>query len=210
MDTDGWRFVGPAWALVIFCWFVGWRADSTAITVAGFVCVIPAVFFVWFFRDPERRAPEGDGWIVSPADGKVLSVETEANGSNRIAIFLSVFDVHVNRAPIAGTVESVVYRPGRFLKAFDPRASKENEQAVIIINSAHGKIEFSLIAGILARRVICRIAAGYRVQTGQRVGLIRFGSRAEIAVPPTAPILVRPGDRVRGGATPLARFGGKG
>ncbi len=206
METDGWRFVGPACALAIVCWVVGWWIGNRALISVGFVCVALAGFFAYFFRDPERQPPEGAGWVVSPADGKVLSVEADPDGRNRIAIFLSVFDVHVNRAPIAGTVESVEYRPGKFFKAFDQRASKENEQAVIVINSAYGKIEFSLIAGILARRVVCRVTKGQQVQTGERVGLIRFGSRAELVLPPEVPILVKPGDKVEGGATALARF----
>ncbi|MCK5642190.1 MAG: phosphatidylserine decarboxylase [Gammaproteobacteria bacterium] len=206
METDGWRFVGPACGLAIVCLVVGcWVGNRTLLSV-GFVFVVLAGFFTYFFRDPERQPPEGKGWIVSPADGKVLSVETDMDGRSRIAIFLSVFDVHINRAPIAGIVESIDYRPGRFFKAFDPRASKENEQAVVVIDSEYGKIEFALIAGILARRVVCRIDVGQRLKTGERVGLIRFGSRAEVVVPAGVPVLVQPGEHVQGGATPLARF----
>ena len=206
METDGWRFVGPMAGLMIICLGLWWRTGSKILLTAGVVCGIVAVFMAYFFRDPDRQPPAGHGWVVSPADGKVLSIEDEPDGRRRIAIFLSVFDVHVNRAPITGTVASVDYRPGKFFKAFDPRASKENEQAVIVINSAHGPIEFSLIAGVLARRVVCRIESGQEVQIGQRVGLIRFGSRAEIVLPPEAKILVQPGDRVKGCLTPVARF----
>lgn len=206
METDGWRFVGPACALAIVCWVAGWWVGNRVLLTIGLVFVVFAGFFAYFFRDPERQPPAGEGWIVSPADGRVLSVETDADGRRRIAIFLSVFDVHVNRAPIAGIVESVDYRPGRFFKAFDPRASKENEQAVMVIDSEYGKIEFALIAGILARRVVCRLTVGQQVTTGERVGLIRFGSRAEIVIPAGVPIVVRPGDHVNGGLSPLARF----
>jgi phosphatidylserine decarboxylase len=205
METDGWRFVGPACVLALMCGVGGWWSGSKILLSAGFVCLVLAGFSAYFFRDPDRQPPAGPGWIVSPADGTVLSVAADPDGRNRIAIFLSVFDVHVNRAPVAGTVESVEYRPGRFFKAFDPRASQENEQAVIVINSVYGKIEFSLIAGILARRVVCRLAEGQQVQIGERVGLIGFGSRAELVLAPDLPILVKPGDRVKGGATALAR-----
>jgi len=206
METDGWRFVGPMAGLTIIFLGLWWRTGSKILLTAGVVCGIAAIFTAYFFRDPERQPPEGLGWVVSPADGRISRIENDPDGRRRIAIFLSVFDVHVNRAPIAGTVASVNYRPGQFFKAFDPRASKENEQTVIVINSAFGPIEFSLIAGILARRIVCRIEPGQEVQIGQRVGLIRFGSRAEIVLPPEANILVQPGDRVKGCLTPVARF----
>ncbi len=206
MELDGWRFVGPAAGLALICLGLGWRSGSKLLISGGVVLALLALFCAYFFRDPERTVPEGKGWVVSPADGKILSVANDPDGRIRIAIFLSVFDVHINRAPISGTVKSVEYRPGKFFKAFDPRASKENEQAVIVIDSEYGPVEFSLIAGILARRVICRVHSGEELIIGQRVGLIRFGSRAEVVLPAGTSILVKSGDKVKGAATALARF----
>ena len=209
MEKDGWFFVIPAGVLMIgFAAWGSWTGNYIVYGFAAFFAVMTG-FLAFFFRDPQRQPPEGSGWVVSPADGKILSIDTDPDGRRRIAIFLSVFDVHVNRAPIAGTVDSVQYRPGRYFKAFDPRASKENEQAAITVSSPSGPVEFALIAGILARRVVCRIETGQMLQLGQRVGLIRFGSRAEVVLPPDVSIMVHPGDRVKGCATPLARFAGK-
>jgi len=206
MEKDGWRFVGPACCLVVVSAGLGWWTGNTIFIAGCALFAVMAGYLVFFFRDPERQAPAGDGWVVSPADGKVLGVETDADGRRRIAIFLSVFDVHVNRAPVTGTVDSVRYLPGRFFKAFDPRASKENEQVIVTVNSRYGLIEFALIAGILARRVVCRLKVGQQLQIGQRIGLIRFGSRAEVVLPAGISPMVQRGDRVKGGITPLARL----
>jgi len=206
MEKDGWRFVGPACGLLAVFALLAWWTGSSYFLVGSVFFALLAGFFAFFFRDPERQPPEGDGWVVSPADGRVLGIATDPDGRRRIAIFLSIFDVHVNRAPVTGTIVSVRYRPGRFLKAFDPRASKENEQAIVTVNSAYGLVEFALIAGILARRVVCHLKAGQRLRLGERIGLIRFGSRAEVVLPPEVPILVHPGDRIKGGISPVARF----
>ena len=206
MEADGWRFVGPAAGLALVCLGFGWRSGSKILISGGVILALLALFCAYFFRDPERTVPEGAGLVVSPADGKILSVENDPDGRIRIAIFLSVLDVHINRAPISGTVTSVEFRPGKFLKAFDPRASKENEQAIIVIDSEYGPVEFSLIAGILARHVVCRVDTGDQLTIGQRVGLIRFGSRAEVVLPAGTPVLIKPGDRVKGAETALARF----
>jgi phosphatidylserine decarboxylase len=206
MEKDGWRFVGPAGILAVILLVWGWTGGGLVAVVAGVLCAVAGGFLVFFFRDPQRQPPDGEGWIVSPADGRVLSVDT-VHGGRRVAIFLSVFNVHVNRAPATGTVKEIDYKRGRFLKAYDPRASTENERVVVTMDSACGLIEFALIAGILARRVVCRLSEGQHVRLGERIGLIRFGSRAEVVVPSTATLLVKPGDRVAGGLTPLARYG---
>lgn len=207
MEKDGWRFVGPIMSLLVVSAGLGWWTGNAVFFAGCVLFAIMAGYLAFFFRDPERQPPAGNGWVVSPADGRVLSVETETDGRQRIAIFLSVFDVHVNRAPVTGTVDSVRYQPGRFFKAFDSRASKENEQAVVLVDSADGLIEFALIAGILARRVVCRLKPGQQLQLGQRIGLIRFGSRAEVVLPAGIPALVQRGDRVKGGITAVARLG---
>jgi phosphatidylserine decarboxylase len=173
----------------------GWL--SFALAIPG---ILLTAFSAWFFRDPERDIPAGPGTIVSPADGKVVSVVDAADGPS-VAIFLNVFDVHVNRAPIAGRVESVQYRKGRFLAAFHERAGEENERNEIVLASAAGSVRVRQIAGLIARRIVCRVKPGDSVRAGERFGLIRFGSRTDLRLPAGSRIRVRVGERVRGGAT---------
>jgi len=187
-----------------------------ASTWAAAVCALLALFVIWFFRDPARRIPAAEGLVVSPADGRVVEVAPEIDetglpcgGYTRVAVFLSVFNVHVNRAPVAGTVESVEYTAGRFLSAFKPQASTENERNRIGLVSGEGPrgelFPFTQIAGLIARRIVCYKKPGDRVRRGERVGLIRFGSRTEILIPPGFQVTVAPGDRVHGGSSIIAR-----
>ena len=167
-----------------------------------------AVFVLYFFRDPERIVPSG-AVIVSPADGKVVDVrEVELDGRKtwKVSIFLSLFDVHVNRAPVAGTIRNLRYQPGRFLIASRPQASIENEQNTITIEGERLTITFRQIAGLLARRIVFRKKIGDRVALGERVGLIKFGSRVDVFLPPEVPPAVAVGDRVQGGTSILARL----
>ncbi|MGB8848193.1 MAG: phosphatidylserine decarboxylase family protein, partial [Candidatus Acidiferrales bacterium] len=171
--------------------------------------ILLGLFVLYFFRDPERQIPNEPGAVVSPADGHVLEIVDEAwNGpaGKRITIFLSVFDVHVNRVPVAGEIKEVQYRPGRFFAAMRKRASKENEQNVITITTPGGDIVFKQIAGAIARRVICWKNVGDRVALGERVGMIRFGSRVDVWLPDDSEIVVRRGQRVYGGASILAKW----
>ncbi|MFZ0427431.1 MAG: phosphatidylserine decarboxylase [Acidobacteriota bacterium] len=162
--------------------------------------VVLAGFVVFFFRDPERKIPDEADCILSPADGKIVRIRKEAGGT-RVSIFLSIFDVHVNRAPVDGRIEHSEHREGRFLFAFDDRASVENEQHSFRI----GDISFSLIAGLVARRIVPWKAQGDYVQRGDRIALIRFGSRVDLLVPADGEIAVAEGDRVRAGTSILAR-----
>ena len=168
-----------------------------------------AAFFLWFFRDPQRAIPAGDGLVVSPADGKITEVariRTPEGEMQRISIFLSVFDVHVNRSPVAGTIESVRYQKGLYLNAMDPASAEKNEQNTVMVRADGGYvIIFKQIAGLLARRIVFRKREGERVARGERVGLIKFGSRTDILMPAEFEVLVRLGQRVSGGATVLAR-----
>jgi len=167
-----------------------------------------AAFLLYFFRDPERTVPAGDV-VVSPADGKVVDVrETTLEGQRswKISIFLSVFDVHVNRAPLAGTIRSLRYQPGRFLMAFRPEASIENEQNTVTIQGDRLTVTFKQIAGILARRIVFRKRLGDHVELGERVGLIKFGSRVDVFLPIEVPPAVVVGDRVRGGSSVIAKI----
>ncbi len=161
-----------------------------------------------FFRDPSRGVSAPADVILSPADGRVLEVRTDPApaGKVSIAIFLSIFDVHVNRSPVSGGILTLRRRSGRFFPAYSPRASAENETAEWEIDGEHGRIRLRQIAGAVARRIVCWKRPGDHVERGERIGLIRFGSRVELDLPPTARLCVRPGQRVRGGLTVIGRF----
>jgi phosphatidylserine decarboxylase len=172
---------------------------------AGLFLVL-GIFVAFFFRDPERSIPAEAEAIVSPADGKVVKISDESSGAAQISIFLSVLNVHINRAPVGGIVESISYKPGKFRVAFDERASVENEQNVWIVQSGLHQVKFSQIAGILARRIVSWKRPGERVEKGERVGLIKFGSRVDIFLPADVTIAVRVGDNVKGGSSIIGRF----
>ena len=169
--------------------------------------VVLALFFLWFFRDPTRSIPTGSGIIVSPADGVVTEadwIETSAGSRLRLSIFLNVFDVHVNRAPVAGTVKAVEYREGAFLNAMKPESGLLNEQTLVVIDAGGYEISYKQIAGLIARRIVCPVKPGDKLERGQRVGMIKFGSRTDVLMPADAVLKVKRGDRVRGGASVLA------
>lgn len=169
-----------------------------------------AAFFLWFFRDPQRTIPAGPGQIVSPADGLITDaewIETTEGSRLRISIFLNVFDVHVNRSPISGTVKHVEFRKGEFLNAMKAESVLNNEQTLIVIDAGAYEVSFKQIAGLLARRIVCDVKVGDRVERGQRVGLIKFGSRVDVLLPREANLKVKNGTRVRGGSSVLAEIG---
>ena len=162
------------------------------------------LFVTWFFRDPERHIPNEPNVIVSPADGKITEIITEKEPINgelckRVTIFLSVFNIHVNRVPIAGTIEEIRYNPGKFLAAFNHKASMDNEQNIILINNGKAHVFVKQIAGLIARRIVCWPKKGDYYELGQRYGLIRFGSRVDILLPETTKLSVTCGDNVSGG-----------
>lgn len=166
-----------------------------------------AVFFLWFFRDPERAIPGEPGLIVSPADGKVTDVspaQLDGRPCTRISIFLSVFDVHVNRSPISGVIRDVAYKRGKFGNAMDAVSAEHNEQNVVTVEGEGYTLVFKQIAGLLARRIVFTKKAGDRVERGERVGLIKFGSRTDVIFPASAEVKIKTGDRVKGGASVLA------
>jgi phosphatidylserine decarboxylase len=175
--------------------------------------VLLAVFFLIFFRDPNRDIPTGPGLIVSPGDGKVEEaewIETTAGSRFRVSIFLSVFDVHVNRMPISGKVTVMEYREGQFLNAMNPESAILNEQTLIVIEDGENSVSFKQIAGLLARRIICDVKTGDIVQRGQRMGMIKFGSRVDVLMPADVELRVKPGDRVQGGKSVLGVLPGYG
>jgi phosphatidylserine decarboxylase len=180
------------------------------IVAVVFVCL--ALFVFSFFRDPERVIPAEPGAIVSPGDGRVVVVTDEEDAGRpgkRISIFLAVWNVHVNRAPAAGVITRMEYRPGKFLAAMRERASMENEQNVFTLSTDAGEMVFKQIAGLIARRVVSWKQEGERVARGERIGLVRFGSRVDVWLPKDAEILVRVGENVKGGASVLARWPAK-
>ncbi len=172
-------------------------------TWVAYPFLLLGVFCLYFFRDPERTAPDGD-LIISPADGKVVSVKNLDNGETRISVFLNIFNVHVNRSPVPGEVTEVTYREGRLLVASHDAASVENEQNTLVIKNARGTVVCRQIAGLIARRIICYKKPGDRVLSGERIGYIKFGSRVDIIFGPEWRAVVKVGDRVAAGCSILA------
>jgi phosphatidylserine decarboxylase len=195
MIRDAYRFIVPLGIIAVACAFAGWYALL-------FATLLLIAFIAFFFRNPARAIPPGDSLVVSPADGKVVKISAlpGAHGHS-ISIFLNIFDVHVNRAPIGGDVERVEYKRGRFKVAFDEEASRVNEQNVLTIEGHGMKVVVKQIAGLIARRVVCWKKPGNHVQRGELIGLIRFGSRVDIELPPQVRVLVQVGDRVKGGSS---------
>jgi phosphatidylserine decarboxylase len=189
--------VGSLAAGALTAWLTG--APLTAVPFFVF-----AVFCLYFFRDPERTVPSG-AVAVSPADGKVMAVKEDTPGTTRVTIFLNIFDVHVNRSPVGGTVRAVEYRRGKFLIASKEIASVENEQNIVTVETEDGlRLVFKQIAGLIARRIVFRKNVGDRLQTGERIGLMKFGSRMDVLFGPEWKILVRPGQRVSAGSDVIA------
>ena len=178
-------------------WATGWQA-------AAFAAFVLAVAVALFFRDPAREIPKKEGLILSPADGTVVQVArypgNELQGAaTQISIFLSVFDVHVNSAPFPAVVERVEYRPGTFRLAWQHEASATNEQNLIFLRAPEGQLLVKQIAGFIARRIVCRVVPWQKLEAGERIGMIRFGSRVDLIVPARAELFVKQGDRVKGG-----------
>ncbi len=207
IHPEGWRFVaifGAVTAFVaLFSQFLAW------------VCFVLTCWCFYFFRNPRRMTPTRDGLVISPADGKVVMIKEMIPPQelhmpntmhNRISIFLNVFDVHINRIPVKGTVKTVHYHPGRFFNASLDKASEFNERNSVVVDTAHGDIGFTQIAGLIARRIRCDVSEGDRVETGSQYGLIRFGSRVDIYIPVTTAPLVCVGQRTIAGETVLADF----
>jgi phosphatidylserine decarboxylase len=200
------------WALILGLLVAGMALIAFRLPVTGGVVIALALFVAFFFRDPERQVPQDPRLVLSPADGKVIVVgpAPEGNplgaGAVQISIFLSVFDVHINRTPLAGRVARVDYRKGSFRAAWDPRASLENEQNCVTVEDGSRGVVFKQIAGLVARRIVFRKQVGDAVAAGERVGMIKFGSRVDVFLPGGAELRVREGDRVAGGTSVLAEL----
>lgn len=200
MVRDGYFYgVGCVLAAAIIAWLAAWPY--------AIPFVLLAAFFLWFFRDPERQIPTHAGAVVSPGDGKVTEVSPITVGGasqTRISIFLSVFDVHVNRSPIAGVIREVRYQRGKFVNAMSAHSAEENEQNIVTVEGEGRTVIFKQIAGLIARRIVFNFKVGDSIGRGQRVGLIKFGSRVDVLFDCDATVQVKIGDRVRGGASVLA------
>jgi phosphatidylserine decarboxylase len=200
MVRDGYFYAVPLLAAAVL---LGWLTHPAWAIIP---CLL-AAFFLWFFRDPERIIPEDAGAVVSPGDGKVTDVSTVTVGNDkqtRLSIFLNVFNVHVNRSPIAGVVREVRYQRGQFLNAMNTVSADKNEQNIVTVEGDGQRIVFKQIAGLLARRIVFYPKVGDRLERGQRVGLIKFGSRVDLLLDASARVSVKIGDHVKGGASVLA------
>jgi phosphatidylserine decarboxylase len=200
MVRDGYFYAVP---LIAAALLLGWMTKPAWAIIP---CLL-AFFFLWFFRDPERAIPQEAGAVVSPGDGTVTDVATATVGGQeqtRLSIFLSVFDVHVNRSPIMGVVREVRYQRGRYLNAMNQASADLNEQNIVTVEGDGQRVVFKQIAGLLARRIVFHPKVGDRLERGQRVGLIKFGSRVDVVLDASARVKVKVGDRVKGGASVLA------
>ena len=200
MVPDGYYYaLSLVGAAVLLGWLVG--------TFWALPALVLAAFFLWFFRDPEREIPQTDGAVVSPADGKVTGIwPVTENGirQTRISIFLNVFDVHVNRSPTGGIIREVRYQVGKFANAMNLISAEQNEQNIVTVEGEGQPVIFKQIAGLLARRIVFTKKVGDRVERGERVGLIKFGSRVDVFLDSSASLQVKIGDRVKGGSSVLA------
>ena len=183
-------------AVVAISAVLGWLVHPWA-ALAG---LPPLAFVLWFFRDPDRSTPRFPGALISPADGKIIQA-----GPRRISVFMNVFNVHVCRAPTDGVLQSVKHHPGRFLAAFRDEASECNERVSIVLARGGLRVAFTLVAGLIARRIVCKVQPGEGLSAGQRIGLIRFGSRVDVDLPPGYSAAVACGDHVVAGETLIAR-----
>ena len=195
--SEGWPFIIPLAAVTVILFAIGWN-------VIAVIVLLLTLFVLFFFRDPERKMPEGKGAVVSPADGRVIVISNIYEPTylkqevTQISIFLSVFNVHVNRFPVGGTVEAVKHNPGKFHVASVDKASLDNEQTAMVIADGRNRILVKQIAGLIARRIVCYAKPGDTARAGERYGLIRFGSRVDIFLPREAELKVKIGDRIKG------------
>jgi phosphatidylserine decarboxylase len=206
MVRDGYFY---ALALIAAAVLTGWLARPAWAVVP----LALAMFFLWFFRDPERVIPDSPGAIVSPGDGKITNasiITVDGVKQARISIFLSVFDVHVNRSPVSGVVREIRYQRGKFLNAMNLTSAEQNEQNIVRVEGDGQVVVFKQIAGLLARRIVFYPKVGDRLERGQRVGLIKFGSRVDVLFDAAAVLQVKVGDRVRGASSVLAYLQPKG
>jgi len=212
LAREGYPFIAVGLVLAALGWWA-WAAQLGGVTsqVLAPMLTVLALFTLWFFRDPERRIPDEPGLVLAPGEGRVILVEEVDESTymgglcRKISIFLSVFDVHVQRAPAAGTVDYRLYKPGKYAVAWADKASDDNEQASLGLSTPAGKMLVRQIAGLVARRIVTYPAEGQEVERGERIGLIRFGSRVDLFIPLAWEVTCSVGDRAVAGRTVLAR-----
>jgi phosphatidylserine decarboxylase len=211
---EGLLFIAIGLAAAVGAVALAWRYATIPLWIAAGIMFVLAIWVIYFFRDPERTGQRGEQYVVSPADGKIVQItEVEEPAfvhgrALRISIFMNVFNVHVNRYPVSGKVGYVHYNAGKFLNAASDKASLENEQMSVGIDSAHGRVLVRQIAGLIARRIVNYAAVGDEAEQGTRMGIIRFGSRVDVFVPPSSRVRVRVGDFPIAGVTILSEFPG--
>jgi phosphatidylserine decarboxylase len=203
---EGLPFIIPLGGVTLLAFVAGFKGISL-------VLLVLTLFVVWFFRNPRRNTPEKDGLVISPADGKVIRIEEATSDEQpgrtfrKISIFMNIFNVHVNRIPCSGEVRFIRYREGKFLSADLDKASKLNERNTVMLQTSDGREIMTVqIAGLIARRIVCWLKEGMQVTRGERFGLIRFGSRVEVFMPLGSTLLVRVGEKVRAGETPIGEL----
>jgi phosphatidylserine decarboxylase len=212
MAEEGLRFILPFFILSLILFLIFVLFGSVLSLVGSIIFFLFVMFLLFFFRDPERRVPEGENLILAPADGKVILIKPYNNlefitgGGTLVSVFMSLFDVHVNRIPISGVVKYFKYNPGKFFPAFKDKASLENEQTELGLENEHGKVVFKQIAGILARRIVCKLKPGDLVKAGDRFGMIKFGSRLDLFLPENVRIKIQLNHKVRAGETIIGIF----
>jgi phosphatidylserine decarboxylase len=206
------RFAPEGRWFIVGAWLVTAALAAAGIRIAAAAAALLAVWVMWFFRDPERRWIRGEDLIVAPADGKVVSIDEIHEAAFlgamavRVSIFMNVFDCHVNRYPVSGIIEYRFYNPGKFLNAAGEKASLDNEQSSIGVVNSRGRVLIRQIAGLIARRIVTDHPVGTTVTQGERLGMIRFGSRVDTFLPRGVTMLVKVGDTTRVGVTPVARW----
>lgn len=214
---EGWpivaMFIFASVVITSFAFVMLTRLDSAVI---GGACALLTLWCIWFFRDPQRTIPTDPGAVICPADGKVVIVDEAIapaelglgdDKMQRICIFMNVFNVHVNRSPVDGQVDKIVYMPGKFMNASFDKASTENERCSLVMRTPGGhRVVCVQIAGLVARRIVCRIQSGVRLFAGQRFGLIRFGSRVDVYLPRGSSPTVKIGEATQAGSTIIARL----
>ncbi|MBD3169843.1 MAG: phosphatidylserine decarboxylase family protein [candidate division Zixibacteria bacterium] len=208
MDKDGFKFFIPPLLVsaILYVWFL--NSNSFILLYLAFALFVLSLLLLLFFRDPERKIPEGDDIIVSPVDGKVINTEENPGHGKKLSIFLSIFDVHINRMPISGKVVDIRKKRGAYLPAYKEKAEKENSAIETDVQTPYGLVTVRQVVGILARRLVNRLNIGDEVVKGQRFGLMRFGSRLDLILPENTRLQTSSGRRVRGGSQVIGRFTG--